>query len=637
MSKHNFKVLTDAEHMLARPGMYIGSVTSEQIPGVYGFTYQNVNVIPGLLKIINEIIDNSVDEHIRTGGEFATKIDVLLEHNLGELTVTVSDNGRGLPQHSIDGIPIPVLAWTRARSGSNFTDDRATIGMNGVGSFAAAVFSTSFIGSTTNESGSTLTVNASKNCSEVGHILKKDSKKPRGTTVEFCPDLGRFNVMDFSDDHKTVIKDRLHNLAVCFPGIQFSFNGEKIKFKNTKELAGKFSENSHFLNFSTGSKPTDKNVHLVLMSNTDLSSKEDITETFIAHSYVNGLNTRLGGAHVEFMMNKIVTEMRGQIKKKYKFDVSPSHVKAHLFIAMWCSGVETLQFDSQTKERVTNTQAEMSAYFDGIQLDSFIKKILADENIIMPIVAAQVRKAELAELAEIRKKNKDADKANLRKIAKFTDAIEKRNRRNCMLFITEGDSANTPILAARTPMIGAFPLRGKPLNALGVGASDVLNNKEMFNLLTILGLKVGEKVRSLEDLRFGKIVLCTDADVDGAHISGLMMATFYKFWPELFSLGAVYRFRTPIAKTVGGKVESYFYSMAEFKDYCSKNKSAKTRYLKGLGSSSADDFRKYFSDMDKNLVPITIDSQKDLKIIDLVFGKEDKASDERKVWLDIEG
>lgn len=629
----DFKVLSDAEHMLMRPGMYIGSTIAEPISGVFGAKYSTVNVVPGLLKVINEIIDNSVDEFIRTGGKYATKIDVTVDQSpVDSLCVSVTDNGRGLPQGMAGDVPIAVAAWTKARSGSNFTDDRTTIGMNGVGSFATAVFSSKFIGATHTEDGTGITVCSMNNCNEVTH---RKSKGKQGTSVKFWPELGRFGVTELSEDHLLVLKDRLVNLSICFPDIQFSFNGEKIKFKNLKTIAEKFSEHAHTLDHHA-TKP-DRSIKLVVMSNSDLAADDDTSETFITHSYVNGLNTRLGGAHIEFVCNKIVAELRVQIKKKFKFEVSPAHIRAHLFLAIWMTGVNNLKFDSQTKERVTNTQSEIGLCFDGVDFERFIKKLMTDDRIIMPIVEAQIRKAEAAQLAELRKKNKDSDRANLRKITKFTDATDKKNRRDCMLFITEGDSANTPILAARTPMIGAFPLRGKPLNALGVGASDVLNNKEMFNLLTILGLKVGEKVRSLEDLRFGKIVLCTDADVDGAHISGLMMATFYKFWPELFSLGAVYRFRTPIAKTVGGKVESYFYSMAEFKDYCSKNKSAKTRYLKGLGSSSADDFRKYFSDMDKNLVPITIDSQKDLKIIDLVFGKEDNASDERKVWLDIEG
>lgn len=628
----DFKVLSDAEHMLMRPGMYIGSTIAEPISGVFGAKYSTVNVVPGLLKVINEIIDNSVDEFIRTGGKYATKIDVTVDQSpVDSLCVSVTDNGRGLPQGMAGDVPIAVAAWTKARSGSNFTDDRTTIGMNGVGSFATAVFSSKFIGATHIEDGTGITVCSMNNCDEVTH---RKSKGKQGTSVKFWPELGRFGVTELSEDHLLVLKDRLVNLSICFPDIQFSFNGEKIKFKNLKTIAEKFSEHAHTLDHHA-TEP-DRSIKLVVMSNSDLAADDDTSETFITHSYVNGLNTRLGGAHIEFVCNKIVADLRVQIKKKFKFEVSPAHIRAHLFLAIWMTGVNNLKFDSQTKERVTNTQSEIGLCFDGVDFERFIKKLMTDDRIIMPIVEAQIRKAEAAQLAELRKKNKDSDRANLRKITKFTDATDKKNRRDCMLFITEGDAANSAILSARTPQIGCFPLRGKPINALGASIKEVLENKEISDLFTIMGLKIGERVRSLEDLRFGKIVICADADADGAHITGLLIATFYKFWPELFELGAIYQFRTPIAKTVSGKKEEFFYDIEIFRAYSKKNPSIKTRYLKGLGSSVATDFKMYFEDMTKNLGHVKIDTTADLAVVELVFGKETDSANQRKVWLDLE-
>jgi DNA topoisomerase-2 len=166
---------------------------------------------------------------------------------------------------------------------------------------------------------------------------------------------------------------------------------------------------------------------------------------------------------------------------------------------------------------------------------------------------------------------------------------------------------------------------------------DLLDNKEFTELMTVTGLKIGEKIKSLSQLRFGKLVMCADADADGNHICGLMMAGFKKFWPELFELGAIYRFQTPIMKVMIGKEEKYFYSLDQFSAWEKTNtKSFKTRYLKGLGSSTAEDFRGYFANMDNNLVQITLQSTNDLGIVDLVFGKEAGAADARKVWLDLE-
>jgi DNA gyrase/topoisomerase IV subunit B len=624
----NFKILTDAEHMLARPGMYIGSTTLEPQTGVFDYEYKELNVVPGLLKIINEIIDNSVDEFIRTDGKYANKIDVTIDLNpLEPVSISVQDNGRGLPMGMAGDVPIPVAAWTKARSGVNFTDTRTTIGMNGVGSFATAVFSTWFEGRTCDGKKS-MTVTASSNCSRVDYTNPRVSKGSNGTTVKFYPDLQRFSVMEFSNDHIVAIKDRLQNLAICFPGIAFSFNGVAIKYKNLKEIAEKFDCDSKHTFTATKS---DRSVAIVIGSNLKGSACED---SFVAHSYVNGLNTRLGGTHVDYMMNQIIECLRPILKKKYKFDVSPNQIRQHLFLGAWISGVENLKFDSQTKERVTNTYAEISKFFSDIDLSKFVAKIAADESIIMPIVESQLRKAEAALAAELRKKNKDADKANFRKITKFTDASEKI-RQKCMLFVTEGDSANSSILSARTPQIGSYPLRGKPLNALGTETKAILANEEITNFFAITGLKIGVKVNSINDLRFGKIVICTDADADGAHISGLLMATLYRFWPELFDMGVIHRFNTPIAKSLG-KTEKFFYKLSEFQEFCSKNPNVKTRYLKGLGSSSAKDFEHYFNEIDKNLMPISIDSKEDLNVINLVFGKEQDSSDRRKDWLGID-
>jgi DNA topoisomerase-2 len=140
------------------------------------------------------------------------------------------------------------------------------------------------------------------------------------------------------------------------------------------------------------------------------------------------------------------------------------------------------------------------------------------------------------------------------------------------------------------------------------------------------------------NLRFGKIMLLTDFDQDGSHIFGLLTTMFKKFWPELFAIGAIYRFNTPLVKVEFDKKELFFYSLVDFNAWVSANKSKKfnSRYLKGLGSSTAKDFKKYFDEMDKNLVQVTINDPSDLAIVDLVFGKESGSSDRRKKWIDLE-
>lgn len=298
------------------------------------------------------------------------------------------------------------------------------------------------------------------------------------------------------------------------------------------------------------------------------------------------------------------------------------------------AGIIRPRYSSQTKEDLIT---ESKNFGTSIEIsDKFIQKVIKS-NIVQAVLDWVNAKAAAAEAAELRKKSKDIDKANLRKITKFTDASEKINRRECMLMVAEGDSAANSILSARTSLIGCYALKGKPINALAATTAELLDNKEFVDLMKVSGLKIGEKVTKPEDIRFGKLAITADADHDGAHISGLIIAMIKKFWPELFKLGMIYRFQTPIMKAIVGKEEFYFYKLSEFEEWSKKEKrSFKTRYLKGLGSSTAQDFRKYFKDMEKNLVQIRADDIIDLEVVDLVFGKETGSTDKRKLWLDIE-
>lgn len=473
----DFRVLDDRSHVLARTNVYLGSTTAESFSGIINYTYQEKTLVPALVKMIEEIYQNSVDEFIRTDGEFANKIDITFSETLTGPLITVKDNGRGIPQDVINGKPRPVLAWTELRAGSNFDDSkRVGAGTNGMGAALTNIFSTSFVGTTSNGVNK-LVVTCSDNMLNLS--FKSSKTNQQGTTVEFIPDLARFNLTEISQDLIDVIRDRIENLAICYKGIQFTFNGEKIKFKSLRDIAKKFSDHTIILD--------EENTSLVI-------APSGADEEFRSLSYVNGLNVKNGGAHIDFILSKIIESVRLVVKKKYKFEVLPNQVKQHLLIAVWMSKFPALRFDSQSKERVTNTAAEVAAFFGDIDFAAIAKKVLNTPEIIDPIVEAQVRKAEAARAAELKRLNKDTDKANLRKIGKFTDATNKDNRAECMLMICEGLSASNSILSARTEMIGCYPLKGKPINAMAADLKDLLANKEFADLLSITGLKIGHSV-----------------------------------------------------------------------------------------------------------------------------------------------
>jgi DNA topoisomerase-2 len=331
-------------------------------------------------------------------------------------------------------------------------------------------------------------------------------------------------------------------------------------------------------------------------------------------------------------MNQITNELRTYFKKKHKVDVKPAELKNHMTLFINASIVRP-RYDSQTKEKLITEPKEYKTEFKVD--DKFINK-LVKSPIIQDVLDWVAAKQHAAEMAELRKKNKEIVKANPRRIEKFSDANEKNQRSKCILFLTEGDSASKAIQSARdTRWMGSYPLKGKPVNVNGTDVKKLIANKEFNNIMTIMGLQLGVKVKSPEELYFGKIGYMTDADVDGSHIVGLLINMLYHFWPELFEMGVVYRFRTPLLKVwpTGQKKAIEFFTEAEFQEWKAKNLDTKfkSRYFKGLGTSKTEDFKGYLSDLDRYLIPLVIEDREDKDAIDLAFNKD--RADDRKEWL----
>jgi DNA gyrase/topoisomerase IV subunit B len=472
----DFKVLSDREHVLARTGMYAGSTVPEPVSGIINFKWDTKTIVPALIKCIEELYQNSIDEHIRTNGEYATNIDIDIHSSIDGPVIKIQDNGRGIPVEKIGNSYRPVLAWTELRAGSNFddSDGRITAGMNGMGASICNVLASSFVG-TTMDGSKKCVVTCNDNMSDVTYKITES--KDRGTSVEFIPDLKRFNISDFSQDHTDIIQDRLVNLSILYPNITFRLNGKSLKFKNTKTFAQKFHASAvHY--------ETD-NICIVI-------APSGIDEEFRCLSYVNGIYVKNGGSHVDYILDKIVGTLREHITKKHKISVLPNQIKQHILFASWIQGFKNLKFDSQTKERITNSQAEVSAILGGIDFDKISRQILNNSDIIDPIISAILLKKEMEERKAILKANKDLEKNNLRKITKFTDASNKTDRANCCIAICEGDSAANAILSARTDMIGCYPLKGKPINVMGATTKELLANKEFVDLMLVTGLKINE-------------------------------------------------------------------------------------------------------------------------------------------------
>lgn len=201
------------------------------------------------------------------------------------------------------------------------------------------------------------------------------------------------------------------------------------------------------------------------------------------------------------------------------------------------------------------------------------------------------------------------------------------------------NSALSGLLSGRDPKtMACFPLRGKPINVVPMELKDILENKEFKNIMTITGLTFGEKVKSLSDIRFSKIIISSDQDLDGFSIRGLLINAFYKFWPELFDLKVICILNTPIVKVkIKGKLIS-FYSIEEFQQWKDENvgKKYESKYFKGLGTSSSVEWKEYLSNLETNLEIVSTEGLDDIDIFNLHFSKENGMTDKRKDWLGIE-
>ena len=410
----------------------------------------NVKCVPGLLKIINEIIDNSVDIAIKTNFEGCNSVSVKITDD----TVVVEDNGPGIPvSKNPEGEYIPFVCWGYAMSGSNFDNDenRTHLGMNGVGSHCTNVWSTEFTG-ISDDSKNRYTVKFKNNALDYKETVSNSVSK--GVTVKFKPDLMRFGIEKIDQTHKDLIYQRLLNLSISFPLIQFKFNNKAIKTKNFKSYVNSFADEGSFEVFQG-----DNFSFAVIPSPSD---------EFQQFSYLNGLNIKDGGTHIDVIANNIVSLLRDSLSKKYK-TIKPADIKNKLMIVGVFKNFANPKFNSQTKEKLTNSVSEVNQYFGDIDYQSLSKKILKNSNIISPIIEVFKIKEELKNRQEL----KTLNKAKKIKDEHYLPALKESK----YIFIVEGLclDENTEVLTS--------DFRSKQIRDIDIGDTIIDSN---FNPVTVL-------------------------------------------------------------------------------------------------------------------------------------------------------
>lgn len=568
----NIRSLDWKEHIRLRPGMYIGKLGDGSAPD------------DGIYILLKEVIDNSIDEFVMGVGK-------TIEVSIQEGKVQVRDYGRGIPLGKV------VDCVSRINTGAKY-DSKAfkkTVGLNGVGTKAVNALSDYFLVQSVREG------EVKKAEFERGELTNdapiEASSKRKGTQISFIPDREIFRNYEFVDEY---VQRMLWNYVYLNPGLTLLFNGQKF-----------FSENGlKDLLANEIDQPTmHEAIHLrgedieIALTHAEKSQSDQY------YSFVNGQHTTQGGTHQTAFREAIVKTFRDFYQKN--FDVSD--IRQSIIGAISVKVIEPV-FESQTKTKLGShdmgpelgTVRSYILDFLKTKLDNYLhRNSEAAEIILKKILRAEKERKELAgiqKLARERAKKASLHNKKLRDCRQHYNDQKAANRLETTIFITEGDSASGSITKSRDVNTQAvFSLKGKPLNSFGLSKKIVYENEE-FNLLqAALNIEEG-----LENLRYNKVVIATDADVDGMHIRLLLITFFLQFFPELVKDGHLYILQTPLFRVRNRTRTDYCYSDEEKRASILElgHKAEITRF-KGLGEISPEEFG-HFIGSEMRLEPVLL-------------------------------
>lgn len=612
--------LTPREHVLKRPDTYVGSCISQEIETWVvdednKIVKKNIQYIPAFLKIFDEIITNSSD-HAHRKDSKVKNININISN---DFEISVYNDGTSIPveKHKVEKVYVPEMIFGHLMTGSNYDDTevRTGAGRNGLGSKLTNIYSKKFIIDLCD--GKKHYYQEFENNLTIIKEPKISKMKGSYTKISYIPD---FNIFDMNDNIKkdtlALFKKRIYDLAAYNPTVKVTLNDNEIKIKSIKDWA--------LLHLPEDTEYFEEKIN----DNWSIVLAHSNTDTFEQCSIVNGNTTWLGGTHVDFIMNQIVKELSIRLTKGNKgIKIKSGDIKNkfHIFLI---STIGNPIFNSQTKETLS------MKITDKVEISDKTYKLLMKSEIIKSILEWIAMK----EQSELNKMNKKVAGKTIR-VEKLIDAHKAGTAlsKSCYLAITEGDSARGSVVAGLSVVgrdyWGVFPIRGRLLNVRDVSISKIIANEEIGNLLKIIGLVPGKQYKNLDELRYGKLVFFTDADVFGTSIKGLLLNFIHKMWPELLELGFCYEFITPIIKASKGKDVKNYYDLQKYNTDDKNNKldGYKIKYYKGLGTSTADEMKEMFKNINKHLIKFTYNDKTDNDKIDLLFNK--KRADERKNWM----
>jgi topoisomerase-4 subunit B len=583
-SEESIRTLDWREHIRRRPGMYIGKLGDGSSPD------------DGIYVLLKEVLDNSIDEHMMGYGK-------IIEIKLDESSVSVRDFGRGIPLGKVLDVA------SKMNTGAKYDSKvfKKSVGLNGVGIKAVNALSEKFTVSSFREG------EVKKADFEFGQLVTDHSigksDEQNGTKIQFVPDSGVFGNYQFTYEY---IESMLKNYVFLNSGLTISFNGNKFHSKNG--LLDLLNENMSSPGLYDIIHLKDEDLEMAMTHGNQYGEEY--------YSFVNGQHTTQGGTHLIAFREAIVKTIREHYKKD--FDISDIRTS---IIAAISIKVEEPVFESQTKTKLGSkdvgpngpTIRNFILDFVKSRLDNFLhKNPETAEKLLQKILASEKERKAMSgvkKLARERAKKASLHNRKLRDCRLHFNS-KHEDKDETTLFITEGDSASGSITKSRNANTQAvFSLKGKPLNSYGLTKKIVYENEE-FNLLqAALNIEDG-----LENLRYKKIVIATDADVDGMHIRLLLITFFLQFFPDLVRNRHLFILQTPLFRVRNKKKTFYCYSDEEKQKAIKELKgSPEITRFKGLGEISPDEFKHFIG--------------KDIRLDPVFFKKEDRLADLLKFYM----
>ena len=618
----NYEKLTQREHVLKRTSHYLGSTTL-QVDTLWLYNHETnkmekriIEYSPALLKIVDEILTNATDHATRD--PTLTKIQFHVNQENGE--ITVENNGHGIPVliHEKENMPIPELIFGEFLTSSNYDDtkERITGGLHGLGAKLTNVLSKKFqvdiIDSINHlKFSQTFTDNLLNRTKP--KITKHNGKGM--TKITFVPDYSLFQgvSLPLSKDIMDAFEKRIIDMtATTSKTVKIYYNGNACPSKSFQDYISLYNN--------------EKPVYYEKIKTWDVAIF--LSSHFEQVSFVNGINTHKGGKHVDVVVGQVINFVKAHLEKK-KICIKPNQIKERLFVFV-NAVIKNPSFDSQTKDTCITLPKDFGVM---VQLNEKLLEKLLKTDLISDLIEYNNFK-QSKELA----KSTDGKKKNTVRVPKLEDALWAGTSRSAQttLILTEGDSAMSWVLKSLSIIgkerYGIFPLKGKVLNVNDATMAQLKSNEEIANLKTILGLVQNKVYTSVQELRYGKILILTDADEDGKHIQGLLINLFHAWWSSLLKLGYITTMKVPIIKASRGNTVKEFFTLQEFERE-KHVKWSKIKYYKGLGTYESSDARSLFPRLNELSIQYTLKTEQDNEAIQLAFNKHKTFIEKRKEWL----